>query len=110
MLLMMPVAGQLASHVQPRILMALAMTAVAFGMWVTTALEPETSFRWFAEIRVVQVFALPLLFVPITTVAYSDIRPQDTGQASSLINAQRAQFHQSRLLEHIYPSSPNYQQ
>jgi DHA2 family multidrug resistance protein len=69
-----------------------------------------------------------LLFVPITTVAYSDLRPQDTGQASSLINVarnlggsigismantlltQRAQFHQSRLVEHIYPSSVNYQQ
>jgi DHA2 family multidrug resistance protein len=128
MLLMMPVAGQLSSHVQPRTMMAVGMAAVAFGMWVTTALDPDTSFRWFSEIRVVQVFALPLLFVPITTVAYSDLRPQDTGQASSLINvarnlggsigismantllAQRTQFHQSRLVEHIYPSSPNYQQ
>jgi DHA2 family multidrug resistance protein len=128
MLLMMPVAGQLSSHVQPRTMMAVGMVAVAFGMWVSTALDPNTSFGWFAEIRVIQVVALPLLFVPITTVAYSGIRPEDTGQASSLINVarnlggsigismantlltQRAQFHQSRLVEHIYPSSPNYQQ
>lgn len=56
------------------------------------------------------------------------LAPQDTGQGSSLINvarnlggsigismastmlAQRAQFHQARLTEHVFPSSPNYQQ
>ena len=96
-------------------------------MWYTTTINADTSFGWFAWLRVFQVVALPLLFVPINTVAYADLRPQDTGQASSLINvarnlggsigismastllAQRAQFHQSRLVEHIVPSSLNYQ-
>jgi DHA2 family multidrug resistance protein len=128
MLLMMPVAGQLSSYVQPRYLMAGGMAAVAISMWATTSLSSDTSFGWFAWIRVFQVIALPLLFIPINTVAYAGLRPQDTGQASSLINvarnlggsigismattvlAQREQFHQSRLIEHLYPSSLNFQQ
>jgi len=128
MLLMMPVAGQVSSLVQPRYLMAVGMSCVALAMWHMTSIEPDTSFAWFAWTRVFQVICLPFLFVPISTVAYSGLRPQDTGQASSLINvarnlggsigismantvlAQRAQFHQSRLVEHIVPSLPAYQQ
>ena len=128
MLLMMPVAGQLANRVQPKYLMAGAMACVALAMWATTSIDPDTSFSWLAWMRIFQVVALPLLFVPITTVSYSELRPEDTGQASSLINvarnlggsigismastvlAQRSQFHQSRLVEHIYPSSLTFQQ
>jgi DHA2 family multidrug resistance protein len=97
-------------------------------MWSTTAISLEASFNWLAWVRVLQVMALPFLFVPISAVSYSDLRPEDTGQASSLINvarnlggsigismantllAQRSQFHQTRLVEHIYPSSSSYQQ
>jgi DHA2 family multidrug resistance protein len=128
MLLMMPIAGQLSNRVQPKYLMAGAMACVALSMWHTTSIDPGTSFSWLAWMRVFQVVSLPLLFVPINTVSYSELRPEDTGQASSLINvarnlggsigislastllAQRAQFHQSRLVEHIYPSSVTYQQ
>jgi DHA2 family multidrug resistance protein len=128
MLLMMPVAGQISNRVQPRYLMAFAMACVGLAMWQMTGIDADTSFGWFAWLRITQVVALPLLFVPINTVAYSELAPQDTGQGSSLINvarnlggsigismastmlAQRAQFHQARLAEHVFPSSLNYQQ
>jgi DHA2 family multidrug resistance protein len=127
MLLMMPIAGGLSSRVQPRIMMAFGMACVALAMWHSTTIDAGTSFNYFAWIRVLQVIALPLLFVPINTVAYAGLRPQDTGQASSLINVarnlggsigismastvltQRSQFHQSRLVEHITPTSVTYQ-
>ena len=38
-------------------------------MWHTTSLDADTSFSWFAWLRVFQVIALPFLFVPINTVA-----------------------------------------
>jgi DHA2 family multidrug resistance protein len=128
MLVMMPVAGLVSNHVQPKYLMAFGMVCLAAAMWLSTSISPDTSFGWFAWLRVLQVITLPFLFVPINTVAYAGLRPQDTGHASSLINvarnlggsigismattvlAQRAQFHQSRLVEHIVPTSPNYQQ
>jgi MFS transporter, DHA2 family, multidrug resistance protein len=69
---------------------------------------------------------LPFLFVPVNAVAYSDLREDRTNQASALINVarnlggsigvslsswrKRAQFHQSRLVESLVPSSISYQQ
>jgi DHA2 family multidrug resistance protein len=64
----------------------------------------------------------------VTTASYDGIPPDRTNQASALINvarnlggsmgvalsqtmlAQRQQFHQSRLVEHIVPSDVGYQQ
>jgi DHA2 family multidrug resistance protein len=71
--------------------------------------------------------AMPFLFIPITAASYVGIPPQKTEQAASLVNiarntggsmgislyttllAQHQQFHQSRLVESIYPSSIEYQ-
>jgi DHA2 family multidrug resistance protein len=78
--------------------------------------------------RIYLAIGLPLLFLPITTASYDGLPPESTNQASALINvarnlggsmgialvqtvlAQRQQFHQSRLVEHIAPSDVAYQQ
>ena len=70
---------------------------------------------------------LPLIFVSLTTASYHGIPPDKTDQASALINAarniggsigislasnvlaHREQFHQSRLVESVIPSSAQYQ-
>ncbi len=70
---------------------------------------------------------LPLVFVPIMAASYDGIPPDKTDQASAMLNAarntggsigvslvsnvlsHRAQFHQSRLVEHAIPSSVQYQ-
>jgi DHA2 family multidrug resistance protein len=97
-------------------------------MWHLTSLFPDASFSFFAWSRVWQVFALPFLFIPINTVAYSGLPPDKTGEASALINvarnlggsigvsltttelAQRTQFHQARLVEHAITSDLSFQQ
>ena len=123
MLLLMPVAGQIGGHVQPKYLIAVSMLVVAWGMWYATTLTPHADFRYFAWARVFQMMALPFLFIPINAVAYAGLPPDRTNQASALINvarnlggsigvslagtllAQRAQFHQARLTEHVAPPS-----
>jgi DHA2 family multidrug resistance protein len=128
MLLMMPIAGQVTNLIQPKYALAFAMAVIATGMWHLTSLFPDASFSFFAWARVWQVIALPFLFIPINTAAYSDLPPDKTGQASALINvarnlggsigvsltttelAQRAQFHQARLAEHAIPSALNFQE
>ncbi len=68
----------------------------------------------------------PFLFIPITTASYADLQPEQTNQASALINVarnlggsigvslanteliRRSQFHEARLTEHITASSPFY--
>ena len=70
---------------------------------------------------------LPLIFIPITVGVLRRHSAGKTDQASALINAarntggsigisiasnvlaHREQFHQSRLIEHVVPSSPQYQ-
>jgi DHA2 family multidrug resistance protein len=128
MLVMMPVTAQLSSFVQPKYLMAIGMLILAMALWHFTSLAPTASFDYFAWARVFQMVGLPLLFVPITTASYAGLPPEKTNQASALINvarnlggsigvsmaitliAQREQFHQFRLTEHLVPSSPQYQE
>ncbi|HEY2754399.1 MAG TPA: DHA2 family efflux MFS transporter permease subunit, partial [Pseudolabrys sp.] len=126
MLVMMPVSGALSSRVQPKYMMAAGMGIVALAMWHMTSLVPNASFDFFSWGRVFQMLGLPLLFIPINIAAYAGLGPEHTNQASALINvarnlggsigislanteiAQRSQFHQARLVEHVYPSSLAY--
>jgi DHA2 family multidrug resistance protein len=123
MLLLMPIAGQVSGRVQPKYLIAAGMTLIALSMWHMTSLVPDADFSFFAWARVYQMIGLPFLFIPITTASYSDLRPEQTNQASALINVarnlggsigvslanteliRRSQFHEARLTEHIIPSS-----
>jgi DHA2 family multidrug resistance protein len=127
MLVLMPIVGRLSGFIQPKLLIAAGMLMMAVAMWHMTSLSPDASFGFFAEARIYQVIGLPFLFIPITSVSYSDVPPDKTNQASGLINVarnlggsvgvsmatailtQRAQFHQARLTEHLVPSSPPYQ-
>lgn len=127
MLIMMPLAGAVAGWIQPKYLIATGMAVIAVAMWHMTNLAPDATFGFFAWARVFQMIGLPFLFIPINAVAYAGLRPEDTNQASALINmarnlggsfgislantviAQRSQFHQSRLVENVYPASQAYQ-
>jgi DHA2 family multidrug resistance protein len=128
MLILMPVSGQVSPRVQPRYLIAGALLVLAVAMWHLTTLYPGVDFAYFGWARVYQMMALPFLFIPISTAAYAELPPDKTNQASALINvarnlggsigvslvgvvlAERAQFHQARLTEHVLPSSASYQE
>jgi len=128
MLLMMPFAAKLTNLMQPKYLLAFGTLVMSLAMWHLTSLTPDASFGFFAWARIYQMVGMPFLFVPITTASYGDLPPDKTNQASALINvarnlggsigvsmaitilAQRAQFHQFRLVEHLAPSSQEYQE
>ena len=100
----------------------------ALSMWHLTGLNGDISYGYAALSRFYLAVGLPLLFLPVTTASYEGVPPEKTNQASALINvarnlggsmgvalvqtilAQRQQFHQSRLIEHIAPSDIGYQQ
>ncbi|TPK69580.1 DHA2 family efflux MFS transporter permease subunit [Mesorhizobium sp. B2-4-19] len=128
MLVMMPISGFAAGIVQPKYLIMLGMAVVAVALWHMTSLAPDASFRFFAFARVFMMIGLPFLFIPISTASYVGLRPQQTNQASALINvarniggsigvslsntviAQNAQLHQSNLVSQTVQSSVTYQQ
>lgn len=127
-ILFMPVSGILSSKIDPRLLVgfSFAMQALAFANY--QQLDTQLSFSSVAWARAFQSFSLPFLFVPITSVAYVGLKPEESNQASALMNvmrnlggsigismvqtltAQRQQFHQARYVETLNPLNPNYVQ
>ncbi len=123
---MMFVVGRLGA-VQPRYLIAIGAAICGLAMIDLLRMTPDVDFWFFAWSRIYLGVGLPLIFIPITTASYEGIAPSKTDQASALINlarnfggsmgvslsqavlAQRAQFHQSRLVEHVGPWNPFYQ-
>jgi DHA2 family multidrug resistance protein len=127
-LFLMPVVGYLVGVVQPKYLIVVGACIVAFSMWYLTGLTGDITYGYAALSRIFLAAGLPFLFIPVTTASYDGVPPDKTNQASALINvarniggsmgvalaqtmlAQREQFHQSRLIEHISPSDVGYQQ
>ncbi|GJD99395.1 Fatty acid resistance protein FarB [Methylobacterium isbiliense] len=93
-----------------------------------TNLYGDLNFGFFVWSRIYIGIGLPMIFLSITAASYEGIPKEQTDQASALINvarnvggsmgvslaqnvlAYRQQFHQSRLVEHVVPSGPAYQQ
>src|SRR6185437_8545174 len=119
MMALMPVAGIMVRKVQPRILICFGFILCAFALYHMTGFDTEISFRNLAVARIYQVLGLPFLFVPIQTLAYADLPPQKSNNASALINlmrnlggsvgisvgttllVRRGQVHQDRLVSHL---------
>jgi MFS transporter, DHA2 family, multidrug resistance protein len=126
-MMMMFVVGRLAARVQPRYLIAAGAVVCALSMYTMTNVYADLGFWFMARSRMLLGVGLPLIFVPIMAASYDGIQPSKTDQASALINAarntggsigvsivsnvlmHREQFHQSRLVEQVLPSSPQYQ-
>lgn len=88
-ILMMPLAGRLAGNVDGRFLIMPAFIVIAFGLWHFTTLSLQSDFMDLAIARLFQTFTLPFAFVTINTIAYADLKPWETTDASALINVFR---------------------
>ena len=124
---MMVVVGRLSGRVAPKYLIMAGALVIAAAMYNMTNLYGDLNFGWFVWQRMYIGIGLPLIFIPITAASYDGIPPDRTDQASALINVARntggsigvsiaqnilmyrEQFHQSRLVEHVVPSNPAYQ-
>jgi len=125
-LLVMPVAGILTGRVDPRILIGTAFAIQVVAMWNLSHFTTQISFNDAAFARLIQSVGLPFLFVPVSNAAYIGLAPDESNQASALLNvsrnlggtfgislvqtmlAQRAQVHQSQYVETLNPLNPNY--
>ena len=126
-MVMMFVVGQVSSRIQPKYLIMTGAIFVAISMYQLTNVYGDLDFWFFARTRMALGVGLPLIFIPIIAASYDGIPPNRVDMASALINAarntggsigvslasnvlaHREQFHQSRLIEHVIPSSPQYQ-
>jgi len=127
LLFLMPIAGTLASKVQARYIIAFGWLTLSVAMYYSTQyLNLGISFGSASLMRIMQVFGLGFLFVPINLVSYVGMPAQKSNSVAGLVNfmrnigasigtsmvttliARRAQFHQVNLVAHFTQGQPAF--
>ena len=122
----MPFAGKLINKVNPKRLMAVGITICALSTYMMSKFNLTTDFWTFVWPRAILGIGMGLTFIPLTTMTLSHIPRENMTEASSLYNllrnlggsvgiaftttmlSRRAQFHQTRLVEHLSPFDRAY--
>ncbi len=109
--------------VRPRNLMFCALLVVGYSFIHYSHFNLQTDYGHYALARALQGLGYAFFFVPLSVIAYSELRPDENNRASSLTNffrnwggsfgiafattiAERRQnFHQERLSSYLAPSS-----
>jgi MFS transporter, DHA2 family, multidrug resistance protein len=127
LLFLMPIAGALSSKVQARYIIGFGWLSLSFAMyWSTQRLDLQISFVSASLLRVVQVFGLGFLFVPINLISYVGMPAEKSNAVAGMVNfmrnigssigtsmvttliARRAQFHQVHLVGRAGPGQPAF--
>ena len=124
---LMPISGKLIGRMQARYMIFFGLGLAALGMFHTMQFTPQTDFNGFMWMRITQVIGLPFLFIPISTLAFSDIPKDKSNKASALFALFRnvggsvgiavaltyatrhQQIHQHFLAEHLVPGNMAYE-
>jgi DHA2 family multidrug resistance protein len=127
MMALMPVAGILVRKTQPKYLICFGFLVSAAALYHLASFDTLVSFRYIAVARMFQALGFAFLFVPIQTLAYSDLPSGKSNNASALINlmrnlggsvgisvgttllARRSQIHQTTLVSHLTQTSFPFQ-
>jgi DHA2 family multidrug resistance protein len=125
-ILVMPIIGILSGKIDARLMVAVGLVAQALALLYMSHFNTDMTFANAAVGRMIQSIGLPFLFVPISLVAYVGLAPNESNQASAMMNvarnlggtigisgvqtmlAQRTQWHQAHLVEALNPLNPNF--
>jgi DHA2 family multidrug resistance protein len=128
--LLAPVGAQLVQRgiVQPRILLTGAVVVVGLSFLHYSHFTLETDYAHYALARALQGLGYAFFFVPLSVIAYSELKPNQNNKASSLTNffrnwggsfgiafvntvsERRQNFHQSTVGANLPPSAAGLQQ
>jgi MFS transporter, DHA2 family, multidrug resistance protein len=119
----MPIVGRLIGKVDARGLIAFGFCVLSLSLFHMTQINLTISFGYASELRAIQAIGLAFLFVPINTISYTGIPPNQNNDVSALTNlarnvggsvgtslvatllAREQQRHQSYLVAHVTPDS-----
>jgi len=122
----MPIVGKLVNRVNPKRILAAGIIICSGTTYAMSLFNMQTDFWTFVWPRVTLGIGMGCIFIPVTTLTLSHIPKERMGEATSIYNmirnlggsfgiafattmaARRAQFHQSRLVEHLTPFDPSY--
>jgi DHA2 family multidrug resistance protein len=128
--LLAPLGAQLVStgKIHPRYMLFAALLLVGFSFLHYSYLNLDTDYSHYAWARALQGLGYAFFFVPLTMIAYSQLKPNQNNKASSLTNFfrnwggsfgiafintmsdRRLEFHQSTVGANLPQSSPVIQQ
>jgi len=128
--LLAPVGAQLVQRriIQPRLLLFGAVLVVGISFVHYSHFNLDTDYRHYAWARALQGLGYAFFFVPLSVIAYSQLKPNQNNKASSLTNffrnwggsfgiafittmsERRSNFHQSTLGSNLPASAPALQQ
>jgi MFS transporter, DHA2 family, multidrug resistance protein len=86
--LLAPVGAQLVQRniIHPRVLIIISVTTVAASMFYYSSFNLQTNYTHYALARAFQGLGYAFFFVPLSVIAYSQLRPDQNNRASSLTN------------------------
>jgi DHA2 family multidrug resistance protein len=126
-MLAMPLVGKLMGRVDPKRFLLAGISICSLSTYLMSRFTLTTDFWTFVWPRVALGFGMGMTFIPLTTLTLSHIPREHMTEATSLYNllrnlggsvgiaftttmlSRRAQFHQTRLVEHLSPFDPSYQ-
>ncbi len=125
-ILAMPIVGKFIGRVNPKRFLIAGIFICALSTYMMSRFNLTTDFWTFVWPRVALGFGMGMTFIPLTTLTLSHIPKEQMTEATSLYNllrnlggsvgiaftttmlSRRAQFHQTRLVEHLSPFDPAY--
>ncbi len=123
-LIILPVAGILVTRLNPKLLLAVGIILTGYSTYLMSLFSQQADFATVLWPRVVMGIGMGMTMVPHMTLSLSHIPKQHMGNATSIFNllrnlggsfgvaisttilAQRTQFHQVRLTEHLTQFDP----
>jgi DHA2 family multidrug resistance protein len=123
----LPVAGRLVEKRNPKVILVIGIVVSGFSTYLMSLFSLQTGFWTLVWPRVVLGIGMGFLFIPLTTLTLSHIPKEKMTDATAIYNllrniggsvgvayvttilSRRAQFHQSRLIEHLTPFDSAYQ-
>jgi DHA2 family multidrug resistance protein len=84
-----PIAGRLANHLDPRVMLGFGLALFGTGAYLQSLLTAEWGFWEFFLPQACRGFALMFLFIPINAAALGTLPPERIKNASGLYNLMR---------------------
>lgn len=126
-LISMPISGKLIQKVNPKAVLGIGLLIITYSIFVMSRFNADIDFHVIAFSRIIMGFGMGMVFIPLTSLAFSTIKKEEMGNATSIFNllrniagscgiavmatllVRRAQFHQFRLCEQLNPFDQRYQ-
>lgn len=89
MFFMAPVAGRMASKLDPRVMMLIGFAGFAAGTWMVTGITADWDFYELLWPQILRGTCLMMLMVPINNIALGTLPPERMKNASGLYNLTR---------------------